>query len=107
MEQKQRDEICSEETRTQDLKNFDPRIESHRSFDQEKFGNFLTKIKNFNQNAVIFKSFNNSDQSKININAANIELIYYDIFSTHPDASEAEPTAVLLKHLYETSVLVD
>ena len=103
---KQRDEKCREETRMQDLKDFDPRIESHRNFDQEKFGNFLTKIKNFNQNAVIFKSLDDSDQNEININAENIELICYGIFSTHLDASEADFTAVLLKHLHETSVLV-
>ena len=91
----------------QDLKNFDPRIEGYRNFNQEKFGNFLTKIKTFHQNAVIFKSLDNSDQNEININVANIELICYDIFSTHPDASKADLTAVSLKHLHETSVLVD
>ena len=91
----------------QDLKNFDPRIEGYRNFNQEKFGNFLTKIKTFHQNVVIFKSLDNSDQNEININVANIELICYDIFSTHPDASKADLTAVSLKHLHETSVLVD
>ena len=67
----------------------------------------LTKIKNVNPNAVLFKSLDGADQNKININTANIELICYGVLSNNLDASEADLMLVLLKNLHEASVVAD
>ena len=71
---KQRDKKYRE-----DLKSFNPWIEGHRNLNKEKFGNFLTKIKNVNQNVVIFKLLDNADQNEINMMQQMLSL-YVMIF---------------------------
>ena len=63
----------------QDLKSFNPWIEGYRNLNKEKFGNFLTKIKNVNQNVVIFKLLDNADQNEINM-MQKILSLYVMIF---------------------------
>lgn len=76
---KQRDKKYREEIPMQDLKSFNPWIEGHRNLNKEKFGNFLTKIKNVNQNVVIFKLLDNADQNEINMMQQMLSL-YVMIF---------------------------
>ena len=76
---KQRDKKYREEIPMQDLKSFNPWIEGHRNLNKEKFSNFLTKIKNVNQNVVIFKLLDNADQNEINM-MQQILSLYVMIF---------------------------
>ena len=71
---KQRDKKYRE-----DLKSFNPWIEGHRNLNKEKFGNFLTKIKNVNQNVFIFQLLDNADQNEINM-MQQILSLYVMIF---------------------------
>ncbi|XP_065665514.1 uncharacterized protein LOC136086941 [Hydra vulgaris] len=85
-----------ENTRMKALQEFDPRIESHREFNEHSFETFLNNIHISEPSAVIFKSKIKKSDENI-VSNPDLEKLSFEILLDHPNADESTLGKILLE----------
>ena len=90
-----------ENTRMEALQEFDPRIESHRDFNEHSFETFLNNIHISEPSAVIFKSKIKKSDENFESNP-DLEELSFKILSDHPNTDETTLSKIFLEKMILT-----
>ena len=90
-----------ENTRMKALQEFDPRIESHRDFNEHSFETFLNNIHISEPSAVIFKSKIKKSDENFESNP-DLEELSFKILSDHPNTDETTLSKIFLEKMVFT-----
>ena len=80
------------------LQEFDPRIESHRDFNEHSFETFLNNIHISEPSAVIFKSKIKKSDENFKSNP-DLEELSFKILSDHPNTDETTLSKIFLEKM--------